>query len=263
MARFDRTVPPGEAGNITLELRTKGYQGKVHKTARVFSNDPRLAQTSIGLKGLVWTPVTIEPRYVQLKGIEGQEIQKEVLLKAQRKEPLRLELASASIPDNLTVTLEEKEKGRTYSLTVKEKGQSEARYRGKVKLITNYPDKPEIDIPVVIHITRNLEVRPISLTFGRIPFEQIKKLEANSRPMTRSVTVLLHKGNNLKIEKVESANSLFTASTQELQPGRANRISVAPILENLEKGNNNDRLKIYTNQKDREILEIPLSLELF
>lgn len=262
MARFDRTIPPGEAGNITLELRTKGYQGKIHKTARVFSNDPKSPQISIGMKGVVWSPVHIQPRYVHLKGMEGDDIQTAIELKAQKKEPLMVKLASVTIPDKVEVTLEEKEKGRTYQLTVREKGKVEGKYRGKVTLITNYPDKPKVVIPVVANIRGNLEVRPRAVTFGRMPFKRLETLKTSARPMTRSVTVLLHKGNDLKIEKVEMDGALFSTSTRELQAGQATRINVQPVLENLKQGNNQDRLRIYTNQKGGKILEVPVTFEL-
>ena len=249
-------------GNITLELRTKGYQGKIHKTARVFSNDPKSPQVSIGMKGIVWSPVYIQPRYVHLKGTEGDEIQTSIELKAQKKEPLIVKLASVSTPDKVEVTLEEEEKGRSYKLTVKEKGTVEGKYRGQVTLATNYPDKPQIVIPVVANIRGNLEVRPNAVTFGRMPYKRLETLKTSTKPMTRSVTVLLHKGKDLKIEKVEMDNALFSTSTRELQPGQATRINVQPVLEKLKQGTNQDRLRIYTNQKGREVLEVPVTFEL-
>ena len=39
MASFDKAIPPGGEGKITLSVDTRGYQGKIHKTARIFTND--------------------------------------------------------------------------------------------------------------------------------------------------------------------------------------------------------------------------------
>ena len=262
MARFDRTIAPGEAGNISLEVRTKGYQGEIHKTASVFSNDPKRPQINIGMKGTVWTPIHIEPRYAQLKGIAGEEIQSAVRLTGQKEEPLVVKVASVSIPDKVEVNLEEKEKGRTYLLTVKDKSKVETKYRGKVTLTTNYSDKPEIEIPVAAMITGRLEVRPEILTFGRIPLEKLEQLKTDGRQMTRSVSLVLHKGDDLKIEKVELDGDLFRTSIEEPQPGRTARVIVEPVLEKLKKGANQDRLKIHTNQKGKELVEVPVRLDL-
>ncbi|NVL89631.1 MAG: hypothetical protein HWN69_01360, partial [Desulfobacterales bacterium] len=98
--------------------------------------------------------------------------------------------------------------------------------------------------------------------FGRMSEERLGQLKKNSRTMTRSVTVLLNKGNDLKIKKIELEKSLFRVKTKHAKPGRMVQILVEPVLEKLGKGVNQDRLKIYTNQKGREVLEVPIHLDL-
>lgn len=262
MARFDRTIPPGGEGKITLKVRTKGFQGKIHKRARVFSNDPKHPQVTISLTGKVWVPIDVNPRYVRLRGTEDEEVEKVVRLRGEKKEPLMVKLASVSIPDKVEVKLQETEKGRTYHLKVKNKVKGEARYRGELKLTTNYPEKPEIVVQITGDIRGRLEVRPKILSFGSMSQERLGQLKKNPRAMTRSVTVVLNKGNDLKIEKVELEKSIFRVSTRQIQQGRMAQILVVPVLEKLKKGANQDRLKIYTNQKGREVLEVPIRLDL-
>lgn len=258
MARFDRTIPPGGEGKITLEVKTKGFGGKMHKKARVSSNDPKHPEVTIGLQGKIWAPIHVEPRYVRLGGTEDEEVQGVVRLRGEKKEPLIAKIASVSIPDKVDVKLEETEKGRTYHLKVKNKVKGGARYRGELRLTTNYPEKPEIVIQVMGDIRGRLEVRPSILDFGRVSQERLGQLKNNPRAMTRSVTVVLNKGNDLKVEKVELEKSIFGVSTKETQPGRMVQILVEPVLEKLKKGINLDRLKIYTNQQGREVLEVPI-----
>jgi len=262
VARFDRTIPPGGEGKISLEVRTKGHQGKIHKTARVFSNDPRHPQVTISLKGKVWVPIHLDPRYIHLRGMADEEIRSVVCLRGEKKEPLIAKLASVSIPDKVEVKLQETEKGRTYQIKTRNKVKGEAIYRGELKLTTNYPEKPEIVIQIIGDIRGHLEVRPKILNFGRMSKERLGQLKKNSKTMTRSVTVLLNKGNDLKIKKIELEKSLFRVSTREVKPGRMVQILVEPVLEKLGKGVNQDRLKIYTNQKGREVLEVPIRLDL-
>jgi hypothetical protein len=262
VARFDRSISPGGEGKITLEVRTKGFQGNMHKTARVFSNDPERPQITIGLKGEIWVPIHVAPRYVRLRGMQDEVIETVVRVQGQKKEPLMTKLASVSIPDRVEVKLQETEKGRTYQLKVKNKVKGEARYRGELRLTTNYPEKPEIVIQITGDIRGHLEVRPKILSFGRVSQERLGQLKNRPMGMTRSVTVLLNRGNDLKIEKIEIEKSLFKASTKQIQPGRIARVLVDPILEKLKKGANQDRLKIYTNQKGREVVEVPIRFDL-
>jgi hypothetical protein len=228
----------------------------------VFTNDPKNPQVTISLKGSIWVPVKVTPRYVSLKGMENEKIEQILSLRGEKKESLIAKLASVSIPDKVEVELEETEKGRTYQLKVKNKVKGEARYRGNVRLTTNYPEKPEVVIQISGEIKGRLEVRPKILNFGRMSQERLRQLKNDSRAMTRSITVILNKGNDLKIEKVEMEKSLFRVSTRQVRPGRMTQILVEPVLDKVKKGANQDRLKIFTNQKDREVLEVPIRFDL-
>jgi hypothetical protein len=66
----------------------------------------------------------------------------------------------------------------------------------------------------------------------------------------------------LKIEKAELEKSLFKVVIKQVQAGRTVQLMVEPILEKVKKGPNSDRLKIYTNQKDHQMLDVPISFEI-
>jgi len=191
-----------------------------------------------------------------------EKIEKVIHLRGEKKEPLIVKLASVSIPNKVEVKLQETQKGRTYQLKVRNKVKGKATYRGQVKLTTNYPEKPEVVVKITGNIRGRLEVSPSILSFGRMSQERLEQLKNDSRVITRSITVRLNKGNDLKIRKVELEKSLFRVSTREIQRGQVVQVVVEPVLEKLRKGANKDRLKIYTNQKGREVLEVPITFEL-
>ena len=242
-----------------MEVRTKGFQGKLQKTARVFTNDPKNAQVIIGLKGEVWAPISLNPPYARLTGSVGDKIEQVVHLRGEKKDPLIVKLASVSIPDKVEVQLKETEKGRSYELKVKNKVPTQGTYIGQVKLTTNYQEKPEIIVRISGNIRPPLEVRPQALSFGRMSESRVEQLRKNGGSMTRSITVLLNKGNNLKIEKVESDKSLFKVVAKEVKPGRMVQLLVEPILGKLKTGPNADQLKIHTNQKQAQPLAVSIS----
>jgi len=262
VARFDRSIPPGGEGTITLEVNTKGYGGDFHKTARVVSNDPKTPGFTIGMKGKVWTPVQLDPRYANLTGVLGEKIQKVLRLTAAKEKPLVVKLASVSIPEKVGVELKEIEQGRTWELRVDNKTNQETRYAGLVKLTTNYSERPEIVIRIVGHVRPLVEVMPKALNFGRLSEEQLQQLNEGGEVIRRPITVRLNKGNNLKIDKVELKASLFKVFRRELKPGRKVQLQVQALLGKLKIGPNEDRLKIYTNQKYAEVLEVPVRFEI-
>lgn len=263
MARFDRTIPPGGEGKITLELRTKGYQGRMNKSARVMTNDPKNPQMTISMQGNIWAPIDLKPRYVQLRGIVGDEIKQVVHVQAKKKEPLTVKLESVSVPDKVTAELEETDKGRTYKLTVKNKVKEETTYGGQITLSTNYPEKPQIVIRISGNVRATVEARPRTVSFGRLSQERVAQAKTGDRFARRPVTIVLNKGNDLKINKAELEKSLFKAVVTVLTPGRTVRVFVEPIAEKLKKGVNMDTLKIYTNQKGLEFLEVPVRIDIF
>jgi hypothetical protein len=92
--------------------------------------------------------------------------------------------------------------------------------------------------------------------------EEIKNLKGDGN-LKRPVTIFMRKGNDLEIKKVEVEKSLYQVDTKEIIKGRSVQVMVKPILGNLVKGNNLDRLKIYTNQKSREVVEVPIRFEVY
>jgi hypothetical protein len=243
-------------------VRTKGFQGSLHKTARVFTNDPKNAQMIIGLKGKVWAPVFLNSKYARLTGSVGDKIENVVHLKGEKEAPLMVKLASVSIPDKVDVQLKETEKGRSYELRVKNKLQTQGTYIGHIRLTTNYSERPEIVVRITGNIRPPVEIRPRVLNFGRVSEGRVEQLKKDGRAMKRSVTVILNKGNDLQIEKVELDKSLFKVVTREVKPGRMVQLLVEPVLGKLKTGPNPDRLKIHTNQKQTERLVVPISFEI-
>lgn len=262
MARFDRTVPAGGEGTITLEVNTKGYGGNFHKTARVFTNDPKAPEFTIGMRGKVWAPIQLDPRHAGLTGILGEKIQKVLRLRAAKEKPLVVKLASVSIPEKVDVELKEVEEGRTWELRVDNKVNQQTRYAGQIKLTTNYSEKPEMVIRIIGNVRPLVEVMPKALNFGRLSEEQLAELNKSGELIRRSVTVLLNKGNNLKVNKLEVEKSLFRVVSREMKPGRAVQLQVQALLGRLTKGANEDLLRIYTNQRYAEVLEVAIRFEI-
>ena len=252
MARFDRAIPPGGEGKITLEVRTKGQRGKFHKTGHVLSNDPNNPKVSIALKGTIWLPIDMKPRAALLNGIVGEPIETVVHLRAEKEDPLILQLDSVSIPEKVSAELREVEKGRRYELKLKNRVQEDGAFAGEVRIKTNYPEQPEVRVPIYGGIRAMVQITPKSLSFGRMTEERLESLKRTGGSMSRPVMVVLNRGDDLKIDKMGFEKSLFKVVTRPIQPGRRIQLLVEPILDKLTKGLNEDRLRIYTNQTERE-----------
>jgi hypothetical protein len=148
VASFDRTIPPGGEGKITLTVDTKGYQGKIRKSARVYTNDPKTRETTLNLMAFVKEPVYLSPRYVSLRGKEGERITRVVEIKAGLDKPLTLTPDQFNLEGKLTYTVEEVEKGRRFIIRFNSIPGPPQTYQGFLNFKTNYPEKPVINIRI-------------------------------------------------------------------------------------------------------------------
>jgi hypothetical protein len=212
------------------------------------------------MKGKVWSPIHVNPRVVRLRGVEGDNIEQVVHIKGEKKEPLSIEILSNSIPDKLDLELKKAGKDNSYELKVKNRVKKEKNYLGKIKLKTNYLEKPEILIQVVGYIRSKISVRPRVLIFKPLPEKQINSHEERKK-LSRPVVVFLNKGNNLKIEKVTMQSSLFKVNIREIQEGKRVELLIEPIFEKLKKGLNIDYLKIFIQIEKPKVVVVPIRIK--
>lgn len=148
MAFFDKAIPPGGEGKITLSVKTKGYQGSKRWSAKVSTNDPVMSEVDLSVRAFVIMPISISPRYANLYGKEGQSITKVVEIRAGLDKPLTLTLDKFDLEGKLTYTMEEIEKGRRFRLQFTNIPGPPQSFYGFLSLKTNYPEKPVIKVRI-------------------------------------------------------------------------------------------------------------------
>lgn len=105
MAQFDRTIPPGGEGKITLRVNTSGYEGNVRKTARVYSNDPSTQVETITLSAYVKVPIQLSSKIVFLQGKRAEAAKRTVEVKGGLEKPLKIEPVSSISPTGCPMRL--------------------------------------------------------------------------------------------------------------------------------------------------------------
>jgi len=154
-AEFDKAVPPGGEGTIKLTVTTEGYEGRIEKTARIYSNDPARGETFFKIIANVRVPIHLSTYYVLLAGPENQAATRTVEIRAELDKPLTLKPTAFNLEEKLAYTLEEVEKGRSYLLHFKALPGVSGSYQGFLKLQTNYPEKPELTIRIRARLGRS------------------------------------------------------------------------------------------------------------
>jgi hypothetical protein len=149
VASFDRSIPPGGEGNITLTLRTKNYEGFLNKTTKVYTNDPAMRVITLSLRAGIVAAITVSPPYVSFYGIAGEVFSLPVEVKAGLDKPLSLEPGKSDLRDKVMYKIEELEKGRRFRILFTNAPGPAETFRGYLDLKTNYDAKPLINIRVI------------------------------------------------------------------------------------------------------------------
>jgi len=148
VASFDRVIPPGGEGKITLSVRTKGYQGEHHWSTRVNTNDPIKDLFYLELKAFVNVPIFISPRHVYLQAAEGQKASRGVEIRAGLDRPLTLQPEQFNLKEKMTYKIHEIEKGRRFRILFTIIPGPPGNYSGFLKLRTNYPEETVVTIQI-------------------------------------------------------------------------------------------------------------------
>lgn len=148
MASYDRSILPGGEGKITVIVNTKGYEGSIHKTASVHTNDPLKSRFNLGVKAFVRAPITVSPRFVILRGKADQEHSQNVKIEAGLEKPLIIEADRARLEGRVRYEIQEIEKGRAYLLRFTSVPGKPGRFSGFLNLTTNYEEKQLLNIRI-------------------------------------------------------------------------------------------------------------------
>jgi hypothetical protein len=148
VASFDRSVPPGGEGKITVRIKTKGYHGALRKKIKIFSNDPASNPAIVSLQVNVKIAVFVSPRYVNLYAREGEAVSSVISIKAMLNRPLELTLSQFDLTGKVTYRVEEVKKGKHFNIHFTSVPASPHVYQGYLKFKTNYPEHQEIAIRI-------------------------------------------------------------------------------------------------------------------
>jgi len=118
VAQFDRAIPPGGEGKVTLKVNLKGYQGNVKKTATVFTNDPQNQRASLTLQGNVKAQIEVRPSpNVALRGLADQLEEKTIDL-VSTSQRFTIQKVDSNLEGKAGYKIETVEEGKHYRLKI-------------------------------------------------------------------------------------------------------------------------------------------------
>jgi len=261
VADYDRAIPPGGVGKITLQVKTRGYQGKTTKSASVYSNDPNQQNAKIYLSIDVRPYIIVEPAArILLSGIVGEDLRRVVHIRSADDQPLEITGVETNLGSVIDYTLNRKEDGRRYELEVAVKSTGTQVSRGFLELSTNHPVKKELKLPVLVRVNPELEVRPAVITF-----RERSRAGSKGKQFKRVLTVVNNRGKPFQVRGLRYNEEYFQVRPLGAtdKPSSNHRFEVVPLLERLPTGKAKfqDTLIIETDVAQAAELKVPMKIQ--
>ncbi len=262
MASYDRAIPPGGVGKITLEVKTTGFKGKITKSARVISNDPKQPNAKIYLSINVRQYIIVEPApRIFLAGIEGDDVRGVFHLRAADDKPLEIIKVETNPGLAIDYELNRKEDGRQYELEVKAKSTDKQTSSGFLKIFTNHPVKKELKLPVLVRINPELEARP-----ARILFRKRSQRETKADKLRRVLTLVNNRGKPFQVRGLSYNREYFEVRPMRSvdKPSSNHQFEVFAFIERLPASRVvlEDTLTIAINGAQTKELQVPISIRI-
>ncbi|OIQ01477.1 MAG: hypothetical protein AUK55_01505 [Syntrophobacteraceae bacterium CG2_30_61_12] len=239
MADHDRLIPPGGEGTIKLQLNLAGYDGRVRKSATVYSNDSNQAQLSLTMQGQVQTAIMVSPRPAVFFQGAREQLPPQTLDITAGRDPFQVLKVTNQLADQIDYQLNTLEPGRHYQLVVTNKAAS-GDYQGVLICTTDHPQKPQLTIRVTGRIEGRVSVRPKQLLIGKLNQAQGVKI---------ATVVVMNNGQEaIKITKLDFDSNLLQVEPEQFESHRGYTLRLTPKLESLANGEQRKtELKIETD----------------
>lgn len=260
VADYDRSIAPGETGEIRIQVKTDNFAGPISKTVAVFTNDTDNAKLQLVVKADVKPYITVLPGFARYNYVQGEPVETvPQTIWAETEENLEI-LAVNSPSDALKVTYREateeernpKGQGRQWRLefTLSENAPVGA-LRDYVTVELNHPKQQLAKIPISGFVRPRQHVTPASGDFGQVGPELL--------PQTRTLHFTNFGTDGIELTEIDTGLSGLEAEVvpSENQPGHRFKV-VLTLNEQMPVGSFDSVIKIHTTDSKNPVVEVPV-----
>jgi hypothetical protein len=262
VVRYDRTIPPGGVGQVTLQVNTSGFQGRITKSAQVTTNDPRQRNSKIYLSMDVRAHILVEPGpKIMLQGFVGDDIRSVVHIRSAENQPFEITRIDTNLRSVIDYELSRKDDSNEYKLEVVSKTADQKTVSGFLTLHTNHLKKKVVKLSVHLRIKPEIQVWP-----NRVDFYEGSKSGSKKKESKRVLIVMNNRGKSFQIKELNYNKDYFQVHSlaKNDDPAKRYQFEVVPLVDKLPAGRLEfqDTLIIRTDSVKAGELKVPLSIRI-
>lgn len=256
----NKSLAPGESTQMEIRFNSKKFHGNVYKSVQVMSNDPMNPVVDVMLTAKVFAALVINPANERIgfsRSQRGDVTTKPVTFEATQVDALELSVGKtrSGLFQVKAVNGVDGDPRKSHLEVTVPADMPAGRHRDVVRVATNVPERPTVDIEMQAWVVEALTTSPEQVSF------RYKKT------FNQSVRVApFEPGLKFKATKVEIDLPEIEIELIEAQPNAEYKVRMTghPIdktdpraIEN--QGRIKGTLKIYTNLKDTPVIEVPVT----
>jgi len=261
VASFDKLIKPGAEGKLVSSVDTKNFSGPISKSILLVSNDPDRPQLNLFIKATVKPFVDVMPTgYLRFSVVKGDSAAQDVVLVSEEKsfKPTVAETSQPYVKAEL-IPAGEKDKvagrpGDRYKLHVSVTSDApEGLLNAPIRIATGVTQQPTLEIPVSGYVRARVSVTPALVNFGNFT--------AGKDAITRNIIVTNNKpAIPVKVTRAEVSIPGFQTDVVPTQEGVSYTV-VVKAGDKIKKGAIDGIVKLYTTDKEKAVIELPLKGE--
>lgn len=258
VASFDKVIKPGAEGKVISSVDTKSFSGPISKSILLISNSPDRPQVNLFIKANVKPFVDVLPqpfaRFSVIKGDSGT--QDMILLSEEKGFKPSIEEASQPYVKAEISPAGDKDKipgraGDQYKLHLTVTPDApDGLLNAPIRIATGISQQPTLEIPVSGIVRPRVSVTPVMVNFGNFT--------AGKDPITRNIVVTNNKpGVPVKVTKAVVSVPGFVTDVVPTQEGVSYTV-VVKASDRVKKGTLSGTVKLFTSDKEKSVIELPL-----
>jgi len=260
---FDRSVAPGSAGKVKVELDTTTFSGPIAKGVTVYTSDPETPKIELTIRANVQPLLAVRPGYARFVKQAPQGTGKvEQMVWSPRGEAFEITRADSPYPflkvtyrpatDDDRAAVEAPNGGYVVDLALDYTTAPVGAIADRVTLHTTHPRQKVIEIPVSGFVRPPVAVTPPVVDFGDV--------KLGNEPLKSSLHVQgFAEGVDFTVMRVEDDLPGFEAAVEPMTETDGKEFKIRLTLKpEMPKGVFAGTLKLYTNHPRTPVVEVPV-----
>lgn len=254
-----KALRAGETTELTVHFDSKTFSGAVHKLVKITSNDPDRRVVELPLTAEVRAVLLIDPVTERIgfsSGFVGEVATRTMTFTAPDVTlKLQADKTQKGLFDVKVINGAGGDPHKAELVITRPARLQVGQYEDVVRVTTNVPERPAVDVNLRARITAELNARPETVSFLYRPaFDQIVKVFAADPPLDFKVTKAEIDLPEIKVQIIEAVprQETHVKLTGKPIPGSDPRVAAG-------KGRITGTLRIHTNLKSLPVIEVPVS----